>query len=453
MKYSNIIFLSFFLALSFIFCSYRVKAVGNLKSLDKPNILIIITDDLGWNDIGYNGSSIKTPNIDRLAESGIRLDQHYVMPTCTPTRVSLMTGKYPSRYGITGPDYGEVIDMGDPTFASILSENGYYTSISGKWHMGSPPYTPLKYGFQSSYGYFDGQIDPFTHEYKMETRLTSRKSWHRNDEYLEEEGHATDLITDEAVRIIEEGTGKPFFLYVAYSVPHYPLDEPGKWVSVYEDVNMYQSRKWFAASVTHMDACIGKIIDALETTGKRKNTLILFTSDNGGQKSWYSSTEYRGKYVDKPHDVLGNNFPLRGWKGDLYEGGIRVPAFVNWPGKLKAGASDIPVHISDWLPTLCGLAGCENSDRLNIDGKNIWPFLTGQKSFKSTHPFYWKVSQYYAVRDGDWKLLLNRETNQPELYNLTNDFRETRDLSAENPETVEHMMKLLEEFKKDDKEK
>ena len=421
---------------------------------DKPNILVIIPDDLGWGDVGYNGSSIKTPNIDKLAESGIRLDQHYVMPTCTPTRVSLMTGKYPGRYGITGPDYGEVIDLGDPTIASILGDNGYVTSIAGKWHMGSPPYTPLKYGFQSSYGYFDGQIDPYTHEYKRETKLTSRKSWHRNDEYLDEEGHATDLITDEAIRVIEEENDKPFFLYVAYCVPHYPLDEPEEWVSVYDGINMYISRKWFAASVTHMDDCIGKIVDALERTGQRENTLIVFTSDNGGQKSWQSDTEYRGKYADKPHRVLGNNFPLRGWKGDLYEGGIRVPAFVNWPGQLEAGAIDFPVHVSDWLPTFCALADCEEDlEEINVDGENIWTMLTGKESYESSHPFYWKISNFYAVREGDWKLLLNRNTNEAELYDLKKDFREARDISEENPEKVEHLMKLLEDFKKGDREK
>ena len=161
--------------------------------------------------------------------------------------------------------------------------------------MGSPPYTPLKYGFQSSYGYFDGQIDPYTHEYKTETELTSRESWHRNDEYLVEEGHVTDLLTEEAIRIIEEEREEPFFLYVAHHVPHYPLDEPDEWMSLYNNLAMHPSRKLFAAAVSHLDHGIGKIIDALERTGKRENTLILFLSDNGGQHSWHSNTEYRGK--------------------------------------------------------------------------------------------------------------------------------------------------------------
>jgi arylsulfatase A-like enzyme len=431
----------------------KEKSNPNHETPAQPNIIVIIPDDLGWADVGYHGSEIKTPNIDKLAQSGIRLNQNYVMPTCTPTRVSLMTGKYPSRYGITGPDYGEVIDLGDPTLASILKENGYFTAIAGKWHMGSPPYTPLKYGFQSSYGYFDGQIDPYTHEYKTETALTDRRSWHRNDEYLDEEGHVTDLLTTEAIRIIEENHDRPFFLYVAHHVPHYPLDEPKEWMSVYDDKDMFPSRKLFAASVTHMDDAVGKIIDALERTGQRKNTLIIFTSDNGGQFNWQSDMEYRGKYADKPHNILGNNYPLRGWKGDLYEGSIRVPALVNWPGRLEPGVIDFPVHVSDWLPTLCELIEIETPLGHILDGQSIWQLLAGEQKLAEKRPVYWKIRSHYAVREGDWKLLLNRNSNKAELYNLENDFSETQDLSEVNPEKVAHMLELLEGFKKRDREK
>lgn len=423
------------------------------ESSEKPNIVFILPDDLGWSDVGYQGSEIKTPNIDELAETGLRMEQHYVMPTCTPTRVGLITGKYPSRYGVTGPDYGEVIDKGDPTLASLLSENGYFTAISGKWHMGSPPYTPLEYGFESSHGYFDGQIDPYTHNYKTETNLTDRKSWHRNDEYLDEEGHATDLITDEAIRVIEEKRDQPFFLYVAYSVPHFPLDEPEEWTSRYDGIHFtHPSREWFAASVTHMDAGIGRIIDALERTGQRDNTLVVFVSDNGGQMSWHSEDQYKGRYADKPHKVLGNNFPLRGWKGDLYEGGIRVPALLNWPGKVDEGSLEMPVHISDWLPTLCKLTDSDQTlDKLNLDGRNIWPFLSGEQSKPEARTMYWKTGQAYAIREGRWKLLLHRDSEKKELFDLEEDFRENSDLSGENPEKVEHLMKLLEEFKEGDR--
>lgn len=417
-----------------------------------PNIIVILPDDLGWNDVGYHGSLIKTPQLDRLAAEGVILEQHYVMPTCTPSRVSLITGKYPSRYGILSPSYGEVIDPGDPTLASVLQSVGYFTAIAGKWHMGSPPHTPLKYGFESSYGYFDGQIDPYTHEYKRETKFTDRRSWHRNDEYLDEEGHATDLITEEAIRVIRETKDKPFFLYVAYSVPHYPLSEPEKWTSLYDDYHIAESRIWYAASVSHMDDGVGQIIEALEQTGQRENTLVIFVSDNGGQKNWYSATDYRGNYADKPHNVLGNNFPLRGWKVDLYEGGIRVPAVVNWPGVIDEGTTvNTPIHIADWLPTLAYLAnGGSQLKDMNLDGKNIWSLFDKELPGYKPHPFYWRVKYGSAVRDGDWKLIAF-ESGEIELYNLAEDFRETNDVSAMNPELVQRLSGLMEEFKKGDR--
>lgn len=442
----------FMAGLAALSCGMAERAAAQPAGHNKPNIIVILPDDLGWGDVGYYGSSVKTPNIDRLAQTGVRLDQQYVMPTCTPTRVSLMTGKYPSRYGITGPDYGEVIDMGDPTLASVLRENGYYTAIAGKWHMGSPPYTPLRYGFDSSYGYFDGQIDPYTHEYKTETELTGRESWHRNDVFLTEEGHATDLITNEALRIIRSPKEKPFFLYVAYSVPHYPLDEPEEWTSLYDGMLLEPSRRQFAASVTHMDAGIGRILEALEQTRQRDNTLILFISDNGGQFSWSSDTEYRGKYADRPHTVLGNNFPLRGWKSDLYEGGIRVPAIVNWHGTLKPGAMNVPVHVSDWLPTLCSVAGCEAAmESLKTDGKSIWSMVTGKEKSPAQRPMYWKTGQAFAVREGPWKLVLHRKDNKAELFHLENDFRETTDLSGKHPDIVRHLLDLISEFREGDR--
>jgi arylsulfatase A-like enzyme len=453
MRYFNLI-LSLCISAVIMTChpQHTDNAQTGSPASGKPNVVIIIPDDLGWHDVGYNGSSVMTPNIDKLASAGVRLDQHYVMPTCTPTRVSLMTGRYPSRYGILGPDYGEVIDMGDPTLASVLADNGYSTHISGKWHMGSPPYTPLKYGFQTSYGYFDGQIDPYTHEYKQETPLTDRRSWHRNDEYLDEEGHATDLITQEALRVIESGSDKPFFLYVAYSVPHFPLDEPDEWMHLYDDVALSPSRRWFAASVSHMDYGIGQIVEALQRSGKIENTLLLFISDNGGQHSWYSDTEYRGKYAAKPHRVLGNNFPLRGWKGDLYEGGIRVPALVHWPAGLKSGVVDRPVHVSDWLPTICEIVGCTDDLPVrDIDGQSVLPVLEGE-DITGGHSMYWKTRAASAVRDGKWKLLVHHQNAAAELYDLENDFRESRDLSGDEPEVLKRLLDLLESFRARDRE-
>ncbi|MCD6395586.1 MAG: arylsulfatase, partial [Planctomycetes bacterium] len=363
-----------------------LPAQSGQRADSKPNILYIIADDLGWADVSYQGSRIHTPNIDALAKNGVALNQHYVMPTCTPTRVGLMTGQYPSRYGVLAPAYGQIFDPDTVTLAEALRRKGYSTAISGKWHMGSPPEcVPTKFGFQSSYGYFAGQIDPYTHLYK-----TGTKTWHRNDELFEEAGHATDLITDEAVRIIRGRHGKPFFLYVAYSVPHYPLHEPDEWLDMYKDIES-ESRRWYAASVTHMDAGIGKIVQAVDNAGLRGNTLIVFVSDNGAQKSWHSETQYKGRYANKPHTVLGDNRPLRGWKGDVFEGGIRVPGLVNWPKRLKPGKTDAPIHIVDWMPTLCALAGVEMDKDPAWDGVNVWPAITGESKTLAKRTLYWKT--------------------------------------------------------------
>ncbi len=415
----------------------------------KPNIVFIMADDLGWADVGYHGSKIQTPNIDLLAAEGVRFDQHYVAPTCTPTRVGLFTGRYPSRFGVVSPAYGDIFDPDTATLAGVLADNGYFTAISGKWHMGSPPNcVPRKYGFDSSYGYFHGQIDPYTHLYK-----TGVKSWHRNDELIHEEGHATDLITDEAVRVIEEKQDVPFFLYVAYSVPHYPLDEPDKWTEPYRDVFDNESRRWYAASVTHMDAGIGRIVKALEDTKQRRETLVVFVSDNGGQKSWHNEKYYKGRYADKPHEILGDNRPLRGWKGQVYEGGIRVPAVANWPGALKPGSVKAPVHIVDWMPTLLGLAQARANKEFHPDGRDVWPLIRTCAKSAPTRDLYWKTPGARAVRHGNWKLILGAKNGRCELYNIAADPYEEQDLADEKADVVSRLRKRIERIQERDRER
>ncbi len=404
----------------------------------RPNIVFIIADDLGWADLGYGGSAIRTPNIDRLAAGGVRLKQHYVMPTCTPTRVGLMTGRYPSRYGVLSPAYGQIFDEETVTVAEALKRSGYQTVISGKWHMGSPPdCVPTKFGFTESYGYFDGQIDPYTHLYK-----TGRQCWHRNDELITEEGHATDLITDEAVRVIRASGKQPLFLYVAYSVPHYPIDEPPEWLDMYADIEQ-ESRRWYAASVTHMDAGIGRIVEAIDKAGMRENTLIVFVSDNGAQKRWQSATEYGGHYADRPHTVLGDNRPLRGWKGDVFEGGIRVPGLANWHGVLRPRQMDAPMHIVDWMPTLCRVAQADAPENLSWDGQDVWDVLSGAGELADQRRLYWKTPAAYALRVGDYKLITNKEMARPMLFDLAADPLEENNLASEQPDRVEQMIDIL----------
>lgn len=424
-----------------------MPAITEGGSRDRPNIIFIIADDLGWADIGYHNTEVLTPNLDKLSKQSVRLQRNYVMPTCTPTRIGLMTGRYPSRLGVLSPAYGKVFDDDSVTLAQALHDAGYKSSISGKWHMGSPPEcTPLKYGFDTSYGYFHGQVDPYTHLYK-----TGVRTWHRNDQYLEEEGHATDLITNEAVRIVESNHDKPFFLYVAYSVPHYPLDEPDEWTSLYEGKIENQSRRWDAASITHMDAGIGRIVEAVNRKGIRENTLIIFVSDNGGQKSWHSKTEYKGRYADKPHDVLGDNRPLRGWKTDVYEGGIRVPAFVNWPGVLEPGSMLAPVHVVDWMPTLCRLADYSPKSDLKWDGRDIWPLIRNRAAHAEPRTMYWKTPGAQAIRRGDWKLIVNRQQKVTGLYDVVADPYEENDMAQRCPDRVNELKRLLAEVEADDR--
>jgi arylsulfatase A-like enzyme len=423
-----------------LFC--MVSTACGAEETPRPNMIFILADDLGWADIGYHDSDIRTPHLDRLAGDGVRLNRHYVYPTCSPTRVALLSGRFPSRFGVLGP-LGSTTKMRgeDALLTHGLRKLGYRTHISGKWHIGeTPEHRPLGYGFDTSYGYLRGQIDPYTHRYKFGDHVT----WHRNDEFIEERGHVTDLITEEAIRIIESAGEKPFFLYVAHHSPHFPLNEPPKWIAPYEETIDDIWRRHFAAAVTHVDHGVGQIVQALERTGQRERTLIVFSSDNGGQQSWNASeAEYNGRYA--AHTRLGNNRPLRGWKGELYEGGIRVPVFVNWPGRIPAGrVFETPTHVVDWMPTLIRAAGGDPPQGESIEGIDLWAALTGQSPTLPDRVMYWKTPSASAVRQGDWKLIQVRRGGRVELFQLKDDPLEETDLAAEQPAKVSELLALLE---------
>ena len=413
------------------------------KEEGKPNFVFILSDDQGWNDIGYNGSEIRTPKLDRMASEGVWLNQHYVQPVCSPTRAALLTGRFPSRFGVLGAIAGpskQCVPLDVPTLPGILAEHGYATHISGKWHLAlTPELGPTHYGFQTSYGYLHGQIDPYSHLYKFGDR-----TWHRNDQLFDEEGHVTDLITREAVRFIESSKDAPFFLYVAYSVPHYPRAEPEEWTSQYLGIEE-RSRRLYAASVSHMDDGIGRIIQALEVQGLARRTLVVFSSDNGGQDSWLdTSGVYDGRYPPDP--VLGNNQPLRGWKGDVYEGGIRVPAIAYWPGVLAPSQCSVPIHIADWMPTFAALASCRESVPSNVDGQNVFPFLTHSESGEQRKPIYVRAGSGTMLRQGDFKLVMLQD-GKVELFNLAKDPLEQSNLAAAESARAESLMKLMEQMK------
>jgi arylsulfatase A-like enzyme len=417
------------------------------RPIARPNIVVIVADDLGWRDVGYHGSEIRTPTLNALAAGGVRLEQHYAWPTCSPTRTALLTSRNPSRFGILGPIDGRsrlAVPPETVTMADVLKGRRYETAIAGKWHLGlRPEVGPRQYGFDHSYGFLHGQIDPLTHLYKNGDR-----TWHRNDAFLDEKGHATDLIADEAVRQIESLRSGPFFLYVAFSVPHVPIVEDEAWVKPYEGRISERSRRLYAASVTHMDSAIGRIVRALDRTGQREKTLILFTSDNGGQKNHLQEADYGGKFGTYP--TLGDNTPLRGWKGDLYEGGIRVPAFVNWPGTFTPRVVSTPVSALDWLPTIAALASAPVDASLRWEGADLWPVLTGQGG-SPDRTFYWKTPSGSAIREGDWKLIVpRRDPEKPQLFNLTDDPNETSDRAATEPERLKQLRERLGREQQDD---
>lgn len=441
---------AFLLSLAAVSLSGCGRAPDIASEDSRPNIVIVVADDIGWADVGFHDSDVISPNLDRLAEEGVELTSFYVYPTCSPTRTALMTGRPPSRFGIRGPlqyndDRG--LPPGTPTLASHFAEAGYDTAISGKWHLGmNPNFGPNHYGFRHAYGYVGPWIDSYTHLVTdWQNAGDPIRHWHRNGTLIDETGHVTDLITNEAVDFLTttRDKSKPFLLYVPYSAPHAPAQEPGEWLDLYGDSIDNVSRRYFAAAVSHMDDGIGRIRETLRAEGLEQNTIFLFFSDNGGQqggdhtrwlrppRNWYMAYG--------PTDVLGNNLPLRGWKGQLYEGGIRVPAAIYWPGRLESGANSTTLLVTDWMPTLSAAAGVTVPVPESVEGVDMWGALNGSPAPERI--LYWADQRSQAVRDGDWKLV-RREGD--ELFNLADDPYETADLSAEEPEVRDRLSAELE---------
>lgn len=412
-----------------------------------PNVLFIVADDLGWADVGFHGSKITTPNIDKLCAEGVELTQHYVQPMCTPTRVGLLTGRYPSRFGDQAirPCNDRVLPFGTETLASTLASVGYDTGLAGKWHLGSKPqWGPNHFGFARSYGSLAGGCGQYSHLYK---KGPYSRTWHRNESLVDEEGHTTDLIANEVVGWIEQQE-TPWFNYVPFTAVHVPVEVPEQYLEMYEegafdsDPARDLSFRRYAAYTTHMDDAIGRILQAVERTGQRESTLVIFTSDNGSFPSW-SNRAYPGSFPDCPR--LGSNLPYRGYKGQLYEGGIRVPTCVNWPGTLESAKVDAPIHIVDWMPTLTKLASYEPEGDLKWDGIDIWPWVTGQSRKTTPRTLYWKFTRgRAAVRHGDWKLILPDK----ELFNLASDPYEKQNVAPTEPNRVADLLERLKQAQK-----
>jgi arylsulfatase A-like enzyme len=404
-----------------------------------PHDVFFRADDLGWKNVGYHGGEA-TPNIDRLAKEGVRLEQFYVMPVCTPTRAALLTGRYPMRYGLQSGVNRPWSQWGLPLEERLLPQElkaaGYRTAIVGKWHLGHPrpEYLPTRRGFDHQYGHYTGAIDYFDHG-----RLGGH-DWHRDDKANRDEGYTTELIEKEGVRLIQDhDPARPLFLYVAFNAPHSPLQAPQEYIDRFGHIRQPRKRA-YAAMVARMDEAIGRITAALDERGMGRDTLVVFSSDNGG-----------------PLGFAADNGDLRAGKGTLYEGGVRVPAFARWPGRLTPGEVKTPVHMVDWYPTLLRLAGAKLEQPLPVDGRDIWPVLAEGTPSPHADILLNAEPNHGALRSGDWKLVvsgINPATGEPvnaaraevELFNVVQDPLERTNLAEGEPAKRDELRERLKRY-------
>lgn len=433
------------LAFLAIIATAGVSDSGGQEKLKHPNLVIFVADDLGWNDVGYHDSVIKTPHIDSLAKEGVELNRFYVYPFCSPTRTALLTGRSPLSLGITRPIGGDaVLPMDEHLLPQTLKSAGYQTMMSGKWHLGSRDETalPHKRGFDSFYGHAGGSIDYFTHQRGggPRRRPAGNQSgetpldWQRNGKPLVEEGYSTQLIGKEAIRLLRQrDKEKPVFLYVTFNAPHTPLQAPQEFIDRYKSVEN-EDRRVFAAMVDAMDEEIGKILKVIDEEKMRENTIALFMSDNGGSARGGAS-----------------NTPLASGKGSVYEGGIRVPAAIRWPGVLPAGKKlDQLTTVHDLFPTLATALGVKPENKKPFYGQDLWKaFRTGQIT---PHKDVLIASQSIALFHDEWKLVqspgVGGRPGYRELFLINSDPEERIDLSEAFPEITETLGAIIDHFPK-----
>ncbi len=425
----------------------------------KPNVVFILSDDLGYMDVGCNNPKTfyETPNIDGLAKAGTRVTQGYAAcPVCSPTRASIMTGKYPQRVGITNfiggnrpgklkpADFKDHLELDEVTVARHLKANGYQTFFAGKWHLGNDAYNPSAHGF-----------GPVTGKNQFFYPVSKEPIPNPKDD-----PKTTERIANEAVKFIGENRDKPFFAYLPFLAVHIPIGAKKELIDKYEKkkltapadewgternskVRRVQNHVAYAAMLEQMDSAIGRVIDALEKNGLKDNTMVVFTSDNGG----LSTAE--------GHPTC--NLPFRGGKGWLYEGGIREPWIVSAPGITKPGSvCDTPSITMDFFPTILEWAGLPPMPKLHRDGVSLMPVLKG-KELNRDAPLFWHYPHYGnqggspggAVRDGDWKLIEWYEDGSRELYNIREDIGEAKNLAAQFPDKVKDLQGKLNAFRKD----
>ncbi len=456
----------FFLKINLIVlttCITLNTAISQSSNQKKPNVIVILTDDQGSIDMNcYGAKDLFTPNMDRLAAEGTRFTQFYAAASvCSPSRAALMTGKTNLRAGLWGnvpvPAHAdEKKKYGMPTeqftMAEMLKENGYFTALIGKWHLGHKQKTlPNSQGFDFYFGHHGGCIDNYSHF--MFWSGPNMHDLYRNEEEIYRPGQFfPDLMVDEIKEIVNEKRVKPFFIYWAFNAPHYPYQGEPKWMEHYKDLPT--PRREYASFISTMDERIGQVLDELDKSGAAKNTIVIFQSDHG------HSTEERAFWGG------GNAGPYRGSKFSYFEGGIRVPAIIRYPGVVPAGQVRNQICMEmDWFATIADLTETDIS-KLNIDGKNIMPIVKGSESPSQHEVSYWQHGSYddniaqWVVRKGDWKLIGNPKerirgkkpiTDKLFLANLQMDISETENLIGKYPEEAKKLKMLhdtwLEEVK------
>lgn len=399
-----------------------------LMAGDKPNIIVILADDMGYADAGFNGcKDIPTPHLDSMAKNGIRFSAGYVTaPQCAPSRAAFLMGLDQNRIGCENNNVTDIAGLSEgATFADHMRAAGYHTGMVGKWHLGTAPgQQPLDRGFDEYFGFLRGSswYLPRAGQKSIAQILEGRKP-------VPVGGHLTDAFGERAVRFITENQAKPFFLYLAFNAPHSPYEAPAEEIAKFAHITDTK-RRTYAAMVAVMDRNIGRVLAALKTAQLERNTLVVFLSDNGG-----------------PGDGYSNNKPLRGWKGETFEGGIRVPFVMQWPGTIKPGQTvDLPVSSLDLLPTALGMAGQPVPP--SLDGKNLLPALRGEAAFPS-RTLAWRfvfgpavAKSPWAIRDGNWKLVQgSAASSEVQLFDLSQDASEANNLSTARTDIRERLQK------------
>jgi len=424
---------------------------GDRQAPRRPNVVLIFTDDQGTIDVNCFGSKdLYTPNLNALAGRGTRFTQFYVAaPICSPSRASLMTSRYPQRAELTSNAGGKRGMPGHQvTIAEMLKAAGYRTAIFGKWHLGEQPeMSPLAQGFDEFLGHKGGCIDNYSHFFYW-SGPNRHDMWRNNKEHWEDGNFFPEMVVREAHRFMEENRDRPFFLYLPFNVPHYPLQGQEKYRNMYAAFE--EPRGSYAAFVSTLDEKIGKVIHKIDLLGLRENTMVIFLSDHG------HSVEAR------TFGGGGNAGPFRGHKFTLWEGGIRVPCIVSWPGHIPEDEVRDQIAISmDWIPTIAHYCGVKCLDR-TVDGKNIASVIASAKSSSPHKVLHWQHANQWAVREGDWKLVFNgpatvykgRRIPSQRIFlsNVAADLSETNNLADKYPEIVRRLTERHDEWAREVKQ-